>query len=55
MDPDARSRVDQAVPKPEAAEALSEAEKRALEKSGEIEHAHGAKRERLAEEAQEET
>ena len=52
MDSDSKSRVDEAVPKPDAAKALSESEKRALELSGEIEHAHGKAREDAAEEAE---
>lgn len=53
MNPQAQSRVEQSVPQPEATKQMSDAEKKALELSGEIEHAHGTQREKLAEEAEE--
>lgn len=52
MNPEPKSRVEESVPKPDAAQALSEEEKAALEKSGEVEHAHGEKRDELAKEAE---
>jgi hypothetical protein len=52
MNPQAQSRVQESVPKPDATKQMSEAEKKALELSGEIEHAHGAQRENLAENAE---
>ena len=48
MEQDAKSRVDTSVPKPDAAEHLSEKEKRAMELQDETEHSHGTQRERLA-------
>lgn len=53
MNPQAQSRVEESVPHPEATKQMSDAEKKALELSGEIEHAHGAQREKLAEKAEE--
>ena len=51
MQSDSKSRVDESVPKPDDASALSETEKQALEKSGEIEHQHGNQREETAQKA----
>ena len=51
MNPDAKSRVEESVPQPDATKAMTEAEKKALELSGEVEHAHGLQREKLAQEA----
>ena len=53
MNEDVKSRVDTAVPHPAALDRLSEDEKRSLELEGEIEHAHGTKREEMAEQAEE--
>jgi hypothetical protein len=52
MNEDVKSRVDTAIPKPEALDRLSEDEKRSLEIDGEVEHAHGMQREKLAEQAE---
>lgn len=52
MNPDAKSRVEESVPQPDATKQMSDSEKKALELSGEVEHAHGQQREELAEEAQ---
>lgn len=51
MEDQAQSRVESAVPKPDA-QHLSEAEKRALELQGEIEHAHGEAREEKTKQAE---
>lgn len=51
METEPKPRTDQAVPHPDTS-ALSEAEKRALELSGEIEHQHGAQREATAHKAE---
>jgi uncharacterized protein YjbJ (UPF0337 family) len=53
MNPEAKSRVQESVPQPDATKSMTEAEKKALELSGEIEHAHGTQREKLAEKAEE--
>ncbi len=53
MNEDVKSRVDTAVPHANAFDRLSEDEKRGLEIEGEIEHAHGTKRDELAGEAEE--
>ncbi len=53
MEPDPKSRVDAAVPKPDAAGRLSEDEKQALELSGEIEHKDGPERVEAAQKAEE--
>jgi hypothetical protein len=53
MEKDAHSRVNEAVPSPEAAADLSEDQKRALELGGQIEHSQGMQRERVAEQAEE--
>lgn len=52
MKKDLKSRADASVPKAEALKHLSEDEKRGLEMQGEIEHAHGAKREQLTKQAE---
>lgn len=52
MNPEAKSRLQESVPQPDATKKMSEAEKKALELSGEIEHAHGIQREELAEKAE---
>jgi hypothetical protein len=43
MESERKNRVDSAVPHPDAAQQLSEAEKRDLERSGEAEHTRGEK------------
>lgn len=52
MKEDVKSRADASTPKAEALKHLSEDEKRGLEMQGEIEHAHGAKREQLTKQAE---
>jgi hypothetical protein len=47
-----RSRAEEAVPKPGEVKKMSEEEKRALETSGEIEHAVGRRKEEIARTAQ---
>ena len=51
MDSEAKSRVESAVPRPDAAKQLSEKEKRAMELGDEAEHAHGKQREQATQEA----
>lgn len=53
MEDQAKSRTDQAVPQPDAANHLSEKEKRALELQDEAEHAHGEAREEKTKDAEE--
>lgn len=52
MEDQARSRVENAVPSPDATKELSEKEKRALELQEEVEHTHGETRERKTEDAE---
>jgi hypothetical protein len=52
MEDQAKSRVENAVPTPDAAKHLSEKEKRAMELQEEIEHTHGATREQKTEDAE---
>jgi hypothetical protein len=52
MDQNPKSRVEQAVPQPGAAQQLSEREKEALEASGEVEHQDGKQKEKTAQKAQ---
>lgn len=46
-DPETQNTLDSAVPKPEAAERLSEAEKKSMELGAQIEHAQGPELEEL--------
>ena len=52
MDPKPQSNVSNAIPHPAEADRMSESEKRALELGAQIEHAQGAEREEMAEEAE---
>jgi hypothetical protein len=47
-----KPRLDQSVPRPEGARALTEAEKRALELSDEVDHEDGKRKEQKAREAE---
>ena len=50
---DTKNALDTAVPKPEASSRLNEAEKKAVELGGRIEHAQGDEKEKLHDQARE--